>query len=282
MKNIKGEKIYNLSGIYCIKNTITNKKYVGSSKNIYYRTKQHLSHLRKNKHCSKYFQNSFNKYGEDVFITEILEICTNNVKILREKEKYWIDTLLPEYNVMQNPITWEPNEKTKKQISETLKRKYASKEILPNYNLDKAISIQVFSFKEELIGVFRSIRQLQENFKPLQNASLKNNLRKGIYICNNYITIPTSKSFDFCIQESIKNCCKIPILKVLNNEVSLCLQSEYPHSVFEKVNKNKGKITKIRKRKEIFLHLGFLKKLMPSLNSVNCGKPLENIELQNS
>ena len=282
MKNLKGEKKYSISGIYCIVNTINNKKYVGSSKSIYFRVIEHISHLRKGKHHSKYLQNSFNKYGENVFITNILEICVKDVKILREKEKYWIDKLSPEYNIMQNPVTWEPTKETKKQISETLKNKYKSGEIIPNYNLETSVSLDLYDFSENLIGSYRSISQLQKSFKPLEKASLKNNLRKGIYICKNYIVIPKSKDFEYCINETIKNCRRIPIIKILNNKISICLPFEYPHSVFETVNKNKGKITKIKNRDEIFIHLGFLKKLMPCINSVNCGKPLEDIKLQNN
>lgn len=282
MKNVKGETSYKISGIYCITNIITGKMYIGSSRCIYYRIMEHISHLKHNKHSSKYFQNSYNKYGEDAFVTCVIEICDANVKILREREKYWIDKFLPEYNIMQNPITWEPTIDTRRKISETLKRRYNLGEISPYNHPNKAISLSLFNFKEDLVGTFKSIKELRRNCKDLENASLANNLRKGIYFCKNYIVVPSTKSFDFCVNETIKNCNRIPILRILDGQVELCLQTDYPHSVFEIINKNKGKITKIRKRDELFLHLGFLKKLMPSINSVNCGKPLEIIELQNS
>lgn len=282
MKNIKGENTYKLSGVYCITNTITNKKYIGSSKNIYSRVKLHLSHLRKNKHHSPYLQNTFNKYGEDSFVTTIIEICENNVKTLRKLEKTKIDELKPEFNVMQNPVTWEITKESKLKISETLKRKYKSGEIKPYYNYDKATALDLYNFKEELIGTYPSISQLQKNVIELSKASIKNNLRKGIYFCKEYIIVPKTKTFDFCVENTIKNLCRIPIIKILNNQIEICKQSDYPHSTFELVNKNKGKLTIIRKRKEIFLHLGFLKKLEPCINSVNCGKPLELSKLQNS
>jgi hypothetical protein len=44
--------ITNNSGIYCIKNIINNKLYIGSAKNFRIRFNIHLSQLRKNKHHS--------------------------------------------------------------------------------------------------------------------------------------------------------------------------------------------------------------------------------------
>lgn len=38
------------SGIYCFRNIINNKRYIGKSNNINHRKNQHLSKLRNNKH----------------------------------------------------------------------------------------------------------------------------------------------------------------------------------------------------------------------------------------
>lgn len=70
----------NKSGIYCITNIINKKYYIGRASNFKIRYKKHLNDLRKSKHCNKYLQNAFNKYGEDNFEFKIIEIC--------EKEDY--------------------------------------------------------------------------------------------------------------------------------------------------------------------------------------------------
>ena len=44
------------SGIYVIINTINNKKYIGSSKNIEQRKRSHFHRLRHNKHENDYLQ----------------------------------------------------------------------------------------------------------------------------------------------------------------------------------------------------------------------------------
>ena len=86
--------IYNiesLSGIYCIKNQINNKIYIGSTSNFNKRFKKHLILLRKNKHHSRLLQNSYNKYGNSVFIFSILEYTTD----LINREQYYLDLYRP-------------------------------------------------------------------------------------------------------------------------------------------------------------------------------------------
>ena len=57
----------NISGIYSIFNIINNKQYVGSSKNIRRRIKEHYRDLQNNKHHSQPLQNAWNKYGKYSF-----------------------------------------------------------------------------------------------------------------------------------------------------------------------------------------------------------------------
>lgn len=75
-------------GIYKIINKINNKCYIGKSENIENRFKHHLVDLRKGNHYNNHLQKSYNKYGEDNFIFDILEEC--NLNELDTKEIYWI------------------------------------------------------------------------------------------------------------------------------------------------------------------------------------------------
>jgi group I intron endonuclease len=75
-------------GIYCIKNIENNKQYIGSSVNIISRWYGHKTKLRYNKHENKYLQRSWNKYGENAFIFEIIE--ETNKEDMKEKESYYI------------------------------------------------------------------------------------------------------------------------------------------------------------------------------------------------
>jgi group I intron endonuclease len=59
-------------GIYRIINKTNNKIYIGSSVNILSRFSKHKSLLKHNKHDNDYLQNSYNKYGLENFLFEII------------------------------------------------------------------------------------------------------------------------------------------------------------------------------------------------------------------
>jgi len=79
---------FNCSGIYIIRNLYNNKIYIGSAKNIKQRLHEHNSMLRRNKHHSKYLQNSYNLHNGK-FLFSILEQCS--VDNLIKREQYWLD-----------------------------------------------------------------------------------------------------------------------------------------------------------------------------------------------
>jgi group I intron endonuclease len=99
---MKIDKSYSTSGIYKIKCIITSYCYIGSSKNIYKRLHYHISRLRSDKHFNKFLQNSFNKNGEDNFVTSVLEFC--EVKDLHQKEEFYLsnEKLLYNFNIKPN------------------------------------------------------------------------------------------------------------------------------------------------------------------------------------
>lgn len=93
-------------GIYKITNILNNKVYIGQSISIKNRWCNHKEKLRKNLH-TKHFQSSWNKYGEDCFIFEVLEECS--IEDLNEKESFYIDkykSINPEfgYNLVQDNV----------------------------------------------------------------------------------------------------------------------------------------------------------------------------------
>lgn len=84
-------------GIYQIKNKTNNKSYIGSSSRLNFRWKRHLTDLKCNIHHSLALQRAFHKYGHDNFEFIILENCDEDKLI--EREQYYLDILLPEYNI---------------------------------------------------------------------------------------------------------------------------------------------------------------------------------------
>lgn len=83
------------SGIYQIRNIKNNKIYIGQSRRIAYRKSQHRRELKDGKHYNQYLQRSFDKYGDEAFVFEVLEYC--HEEYLNERERYWIEKKESEY-----------------------------------------------------------------------------------------------------------------------------------------------------------------------------------------
>lgn len=81
------------SGIYVITNSVSNKKYIGSSLNIYKRWLQHRWDLENGLHHNSHLQNAWNKYGPNSFTLTLLEkidIGETTRFMLEERERFYI------------------------------------------------------------------------------------------------------------------------------------------------------------------------------------------------
>jgi group I intron endonuclease len=85
-----------MTGIYRIKNLINGKCYYGSSKNIENRWRRHKRELINQTHINQILQRAWDKYGEENFVFEFIEECSENQ--LFEIEQKYLDTN-PEYNI---------------------------------------------------------------------------------------------------------------------------------------------------------------------------------------
>lgn len=79
-----------VSGIYTITNLVNNKIYIGSAINLSNRKSTHFYKLRNNTHGNPHLQNAFNKYKEENFVFEVLELV-DNCSILTNIEQKYID-----------------------------------------------------------------------------------------------------------------------------------------------------------------------------------------------
>lgn len=114
-------KVYKkVCGIYKIK--IHDKEYIGSSKNIQHRLRQHLITLKQNKHHNHTMQNLYNKYGIDNIYFEVIEICLEENRINREK--YYIDSIKPYINHILDPENIIRDKEYKHRISISKKKYY--------------------------------------------------------------------------------------------------------------------------------------------------------------
>lgn len=88
----------NHTGIYKIVNLVNNKFYIGSCLKSKSRKQIHFRKLNNGIHPNAHLQNSWNKYGKENFIFEIIEIIEDKSKLI-EREQFYIDNLKPEYNI---------------------------------------------------------------------------------------------------------------------------------------------------------------------------------------
>lgn len=86
-----------ISGIYQIKNILSRESYIGSATNLRGRHSLHLRDLHKGKHHNRRLQNAWAKYGNDAFDFIVLEEVPDKSRLI-EREQFFLDALLPEYN----------------------------------------------------------------------------------------------------------------------------------------------------------------------------------------
>lgn len=123
----------NLCGIYQIKNTVTEKVYIGSSIDVYVRWRKHINELRCGSHPSPHLQASWHLYGFESFAFSVLEEISNP-NCLIDREQYWLDVTKAndrEHGYNTAPIAGsrhgiiQPLE-IRQKISDGLKRRFAT------------------------------------------------------------------------------------------------------------------------------------------------------------
>lgn len=147
----------NKIGIYKIVSKNSGNFYVGSSQNLRKRELDHFSLLRNNKHPNKYLQSTYNKYKDLYF--EILEICDIDVLIIREQ--YYIDTLLPKYNlrpIAESNRGWNMPEEAKLKISNSNKGKTISEEHKKAISLKNSLNLKGRKLSKKHVESIRNSR----------------------------------------------------------------------------------------------------------------------------
>lgn len=109
-------------GIYCFKNILNEKRYIGQSVSMLERRDQHLRDLEKGKHHSFHFQRAYDKYGKENFIHEILLECSE--ENLEEQEIKFMKTFKTDnrkfgYNIKKDgqKFSKESREKLSKSLT---------------------------------------------------------------------------------------------------------------------------------------------------------------------
>lgn len=151
MQDIK----YN-SGIYCIENISTKKKYIGQSINIENRWSKHKSELKHSVHDNNYLQKAWNKYGESDFKFYVLEYCEKEK--LNDLEKYYIDY----YNTMDRKLGYNlksggqdtnyQSKEVREKISKSNKKSYQNSDLKEIRRIDALNQWSNPEIKQKIMG----------------------------------------------------------------------------------------------------------------------------------
>lgn len=122
-----------VSGVYCIKNTVNNKTYIGISTDLKHRIKTHYHKLQNSNHHNKHLQKSVNFYNLDHFTVEVIELVEESNLLIKEnfyQQLYKSTDSDYGYNVLLTDVNGQVrhSEESKRKISIGNKGKIRSKE----------------------------------------------------------------------------------------------------------------------------------------------------------
>lgn len=83
-----------MQGIYEIENINNGMVYVGSSKHIEQRWREHKNRLKSGKHDNIILQSAWNHHGEHAFVFRVIELVENKGALI-SREQWWFDKLQP-------------------------------------------------------------------------------------------------------------------------------------------------------------------------------------------
>lgn len=89
----KPDKALARPGVYAILCDVSGKYYVGMSKDINRRLREHAKSLRTGTHINRKLSGTYKKYGKGSMLTKVLEFCEPGYRNLYEKENEWIQRL---------------------------------------------------------------------------------------------------------------------------------------------------------------------------------------------
>ena len=248
-------------GIYKI--TSPSKRiYIGQSKDVESRLNDYSNLNNCNKQTKLW--RSFLKYGVINHVFEIIEEC--EFENLNFRERYWQEY----YEVVEKGLNCfytktdekprEISEEYKKQISDTLKRKYKSGEI-NCWNLGKGNKFDVYDYIGNKIYSNLSNQEIQNKLNLSNRSVVDAMVRKQRFLSRKqYIIIPITENY----KDYIFNCIKIhngddiPIYQIFDNGniVKCTISSKY--RVIKKLLESENYTYYSKKNNSYYTFIGLL------------------------
>lgn len=167
-------------GIYSITNLINQKKYIGQSRNIENRWKEHRKSINSSDKYHYPLYRAIRKYGIENFSFQVIEQC--KLEELDKREQYYIDkfnTIVPNgYNQTLGGTTTVPQKLDQQKVKEIIK-------MLENNFLSQEEIAQKFNVSQNTISDINSgYTWIQEDkIYPLRKYCNRSKIKSKKYYC---------------------------------------------------------------------------------------------------
>ena len=173
------------AGVYFIKNTKSDKYYIGQSQNYKARWLNHQWHLQEHRHYNKNLQEDYKVYGKDAFVFELIEELPYDTPrdILLEKEKQQIEKHMEEGRLLYNFFYASPYDSKKPKEGIML----TDIELNKLYNLPGAVDLKVYlAIKARVCPISRISFPTRATIrKDIQNSCSKRSITESIRLLVN-------------------------------------------------------------------------------------------------
>ena len=237
--NLSNKELGKRSGVYLI--TCKKHSYIGSSKNLYHRLREHRYRLINQTHSNDFMQKAFNKYGIEEFHYSVVEFCDPLIRV--DRETFYINSIQPDFNLQLDPTLKTLSEYSKQKLSKSIKNGRSEGKYKTKYDYCEVEQYDYFgNFVCKHANKEVAAKALSVTKKTIQNLAggyKKGLARKGVRLRYSNSSVPPmkfkidpnylGKHFDFyCNDEfafnSVKNVWSFLASKIEAGETELTIE----------------------------------------------------------
>lgn len=206
-----------LCGIYRITHLTSGNSYIGCSKNIHARWRDHVRKASADSYML--IGRALAKYGSSAFRFEVIEVC--EYEQLSERESFWVSKEIPAYNLTSGgKYNYSLRESSREMISAALKRHWE--------NVDQwsrsAIARRMRSFpgagRQKGSTVSQAVRMtISQKLRGRKNGPCSESTKRKISTANSRAVIGFSDSgcFGFASATDAASQMRIPYHSIINS-----------------------------------------------------------------